>query len=100
MIILFCEDGCNLKTEREKSFFNLKKRWTNADTGDSAHLWFERLKLNSDEALAVLQAYEKVRYGEKHITNDEFSFYAKAIKNFEKSEHLQKKVEIRLLFLY
>jgi hypothetical protein len=59
--------------------------------GESAHLWFERLKLSGDEAESVLQAYEKVRYGEEEITNDDFSLYAKAIKKFEKSEHLQKK---------
>jgi hypothetical protein len=59
--------------------------------GESAPLWFERLKLSGDDAESVLQAYEKVRYGEEEITNDEFSLYAKAIKNFEKSEHLQKK---------
>lgn len=59
--------------------------------GESAPLWFERLKLSGAEAEAVLQAYEKVRYGEEEITNDEFSLYTKTIKKFEKSEHLQKK---------
>lgn len=59
--------------------------------GESAPLWFERLKLSCDEAESVLQVYEKVRYGEEEITNEDFSLYAKAIKKFEKSEHLQKK---------
>lgn len=59
--------------------------------GESAPLWFERLKLSGDEAESVLQVYEKVRYGEEEITNEDFSLYAKAIKKFEKSEHLQKK---------
>jgi hypothetical protein len=59
--------------------------------GESAPLWFERLKLFGKEAESVLHAYEKVRYGEKKITDEEFNLYAKAIKKLEKSEHLQKK---------
>jgi hypothetical protein len=59
--------------------------------GESAPLWFDRLKLSSNEAESVLQTYEKVRYGKETISNDEFTLYAKSIKKLEKLEHLQKK---------
>ncbi|WNB91333.1 hypothetical protein [Bacillus sp. NEB1478] len=59
--------------------------------GESAPLWFERLKLSGSEADTVLNAYEKVRYGDRLLSNDEFHDYSKALKNIEKIEHIQKK---------
>lgn len=69
----------------------MDKRGFSRLPGESPALWFERLKLFGDEAESVLKAYEKVRYGEETITNDEFNHYAAVIKKLEKSEHLQKK---------
>lgn len=69
----------------------MEKRGFGRMPGESAPLWFERLKLSGVEAESVLKAYEKVRYGEEEMKDIEFSLYAKAIKQFEKSEHLQKK---------
>ncbi|MDM5317630.1 DUF4129 domain-containing protein [Fictibacillus sp. b24] len=69
----------------------MDKRGFSRLPGESPALWFERLKLFGDEAESVLNAYEKVRYGEKTITNDEFNHYAEVIKKLEKSDHLQKK---------
>ncbi|KZE68785.1 hypothetical protein AWM68_00445 [Fictibacillus phosphorivorans] len=69
----------------------MDKRGFSRLPGESPALWFERLKLSGDEAESVLKAYEKVRYGEEIITNEEFNHYAAVIKKLEKSEHLQKK---------
>ncbi|MFG6496948.1 DUF4129 domain-containing protein [Fictibacillus sp. UD] len=69
----------------------MDKRGFSRLQGESPALWFERLKLTGDEAESVLKVYEKVRYGEETITNDEFNHYAEVIKKLEKSDHLQKK---------
>lgn len=59
--------------------------------GESAQLWFERLKLNGEDAESVLNAYERVRYGDKSLSNDEYNDYVKTVKKLENSKHLQKK---------
>ncbi|MDR7071276.1 hypothetical protein [Fictibacillus barbaricus] len=59
--------------------------------GESAPVWFERLKLSGSEAETVLNSYEKVRYGDHSLSNEEFIAYSKALKKLEKIEHLQKK---------
>jgi hypothetical protein len=59
--------------------------------GESAPLWFDRLKLSGYEAKIALKAYEKVRYGDQVLSNEDFNDYAKAMKKLEKQEHLQKK---------
>jgi hypothetical protein len=83
------------KDRTRKKFLHFEKtmdkRGFGRLSGESAPLWFDRLKLSSNEAESVLQTYEKVRYGEEPVSDDEFSDYAKAIKKLEKSEHLQKK---------
>jgi hypothetical protein len=83
------------KDRTRKKFLHFEKvmdkRGYARHPGESATLWFERLKLFGKEAESVLHAYEKVRYGDEKITNEEFNLYAKAIKKLERSEHLQKK---------
>jgi hypothetical protein len=83
------------KDRTRKKFLNFEKtmdkRGFSRMPGESAFLWFERLKLSGDEAAVVISAYEKVRYGDDQLSNDEFTDYAKAIKKLEKSEHLQRK---------
>jgi hypothetical protein len=59
--------------------------------GESAQAWFERLTLSSSEAETVLNGYEKVRYGDRSLSNEEFNDYSKALKKLEKLEHLHKK---------
>ena len=85
----------NSKDRTRKKFMHfektLDKRGFPRLPGESPALWFARLKLSGDDAESVLHAYEKVRYGEETISNQEFNRYAEAIKKLEKSDHLQKK---------
>ncbi|ANC76056.1 hypothetical protein ABE65_004210 [Fictibacillus phosphorivorans] len=68
----------------------MDKKGFGREPGESASNWFMRLDLFGKEADSVLDAYEKVRYGEESISDTEYKQYVDALKNFEKSEHLKK----------
>ncbi len=68
----------------------MDKKGFGRQPGESATNWFMRLDLSGKEADSVLDAYEKVRYGEESISDDEYDHYVNALKKFEKSEHLKK----------
>ncbi|MQR97392.1 DUF4129 domain-containing protein [Fictibacillus phosphorivorans] len=68
----------------------MDKKGFGREPGESASNWFMRLDLSGKEADSVLDAYEKVRYGEESISDTEYKQYVDALKNFEKSEHLKK----------
>lgn len=68
----------------------MDKKGFGREPGESASNWFIRLDLSGKEADSVLDAYEKVRYGEESISDAEYKQYVDALKKFEKSNHLEK----------
>lgn len=68
----------------------MDKKGFGREPGESASNWFMRLDLSGKEAVSVLNAYEKVRYGEENISDTEYKQYVDALKKFEKLEHLKK----------
>ncbi|MED1865124.1 hypothetical protein P4V41_16780 [Fictibacillus nanhaiensis] len=68
----------------------MDKKGFGRQPGESAPNWFLRLDLSGEEADSVLEAYEKVRYGEEIIHDDEYHHYVNVLKKFEKSEHFKK----------
>lgn len=69
----------------------MDKKGFGREPGESAVNWFLRLELSGKDADSVLAAYEKVRYGEESISDEEYNQYVSALKKFEKSDHLKKK---------
>lgn len=68
----------------------MDKKGFGREPGESASNWFIRLDLSGKEADSVLDAYEKVRYGEESISDPEYKQYVDALKKFEKSDHFKK----------
>lgn len=68
----------------------LDKKGFGREPGESAVNWFQRLELCGKDADSVLATYEKVRYGEESISDQEYNQYVSALKKFEKSDHLKK----------
>ncbi|MBD7963798.1 DUF4129 domain-containing protein [Fictibacillus norfolkensis] len=68
----------------------MDKKGFGREPGESAVNWFLRLELWGKDADSVLAAYEKVRYGEESISDEEYKQYVSALKKFEKLDHLKK----------
>jgi cell division protein FtsL len=68
----------------------MDKKGFGREPGESAVNWFLRLELSGKDADSVLAAYEKVRYGEESISDEEYNQYVSALKKVEKSDHLKK----------
>ncbi len=82
------------KDRTRKKFLHFEKamdkKGFGREPGESAVNWFQRLDLSGNDADSVLDTYEKVRYGEENISDEEYNQYVSALKKFEKSEHLKK----------
>jgi 4-amino-4-deoxy-L-arabinose transferase-like glycosyltransferase len=59
--------------------------------GESVSQWFDRLNLNSQDAEHVSHFYEKVRYGEQSLDDEEFNTFIESLKKIDKSVQRKEK---------